>query len=66
MGRSLPGRVKRKRARLYTQAEIAVALGVSRSTVQRIEARPLPDDLIRYLDLVGYQCSFYPIRKGQG
>ena len=66
MPRKLPGRVKRKRARLFTQAECAKALGISRSTLQRIEARPLPDDLVRYLDLVGYQVGFYPVRKGQG
>jgi DNA-binding XRE family transcriptional regulator len=65
MPRSLPGRVKRKRARLFgTQAECGKALGVSRSTIQRLESRPLPDDLMRYLDLLGYNVGFYPVRKG--
>ena len=63
MSQRMPGRVKRKRARLFTQAELARALGVSRSTVQRIEAAPFPPELLAYLRLVGYRVTFNPVRK---
>jgi len=62
----LAARVIRKRKRLYTQSEIASALGVSVSTIKRIEARPLDPLLTRYLSLVGYNVAFYPVRKGAG
>lgn len=66
MPRFLPQRVKRKRARLFTQYEAAKALGVSRSTLQRLEACPLDPLLVRYLDLIGYNVAFYPVRKERG
>jgi predicted transcriptional regulator len=64
MPQKLPLRVRRKRARLFSQYECAKALGVSRSTVQRLEACPISPELTRYLALVGYNVAFYPIRKG--
>jgi len=65
MPRRLPSRVVRKRSRLYSQAEMARALGVHRNTVGNLEASPLPDLLVRYLDLIGYNVAFYPVRKGR-
>lgn len=63
MGEKVAGRAKRRRAALYTQVEAAALLGISRRTLQRIEADPLPAILTRYLDLIGYRVAFYPRRN---
>ena len=60
--RSMTQAVRRKRARLYTQEELARILGVSARTIIRLEKAPIPERVLRYLDLIGYQVAFYPRR----
>ena len=66
MSQRMPERVRRKRARLYTQVELARELGCARSTLQLLEADPLPPLLLAYLRAVGYRVTFNPVRKGAG
>ena len=65
MDTRLPGRVVRKRKRLFTQQELARELGVHRNTLSALERSPLPPLLVRYLRTVGYNVAFYPVRKGR-
>lgn len=60
MARNKGGRTKRARARQYTQQEAAELLGVSRSTVHRMERRFLTPLQRAYLNLIGYEVGYYP------
>jgi DNA-binding XRE family transcriptional regulator len=65
MKRRMDSRVIRKRQRLFTQQELARALGVHYKTISNLERAPLPDLLLEYLRLVGYRVTFNPVRKGK-
>lgn len=60
---SLPQPLRRKRERLYTRAEVAEVLGVSRATIERLEGDPLSvnvETLVRYLSLFGWRVRIGP------
>lgn len=65
MARKLPKRVLAKRRRLYSAAELALILGCCENTVYNLEARPIPDLLTKYMNAIGYNVAFYPVRKGE-
>lgn len=59
----LDARIIRKRKRLYTREQLAALLGVSPTTIGRLERDPIPRLLASYLYAVGYKVAYYPNRK---
>ena len=57
-------RMKRKRERQYTQQELANILGVSRSTITRLERMFLTPVQRAYLNTIGLRIGYYPDRNG--
>lgn len=64
MPQRMDRRVIRKRSRLFTQAELAHALGVSVGTVKNLERSPFRPLLLEYLRAIGYRVTLNPVRKG--
>lgn len=62
----MDSRMTRSRKRQYSQVELARILGVSRSTVQRMERQFLTDLQRRYLAAIKYRMTAYPDRANGG
>ena len=64
---AMPSWVLAKRRALYSQAAIAVLLGVHRDTVSRMERNLFSvhgQVLAQYCALLGYRVGVYPVRRG--